>query len=65
MRTTREVANLAIPHGPARGLKLSLMKIQAITCSETRLLFALQAAGIAKIVSTVMAYLLRNSVVGL
>lgn len=40
------------------------MKIQAIACLETRLLFVLRAAGIAKLVSTVMAYLLRNPVWG-
>jgi hypothetical protein len=41
------------------------MKIEAIVCSETRLLIALQAAGIAKFVLAVMAYLLRNPIVGL
>jgi hypothetical protein len=41
------------------------MKIEAIICSETRLLFVIQATGIAKLVLAVMAYLLRIPIVGL
>jgi hypothetical protein len=65
MRTMGIALILAFRDGSECCPRNFLMKIEAMDCSENRLLSVNQAAGIAKLVATVMAYLLRNMRLGL